>query len=309
MPTAFVLGAGLGTRLRPLTDRMPKPLVPMAHVPLITWAFRHLAAGLSIDRFIVNTHHLPHAYAEAFPDGSFGGMPVIFRHESALLDTGGGLANVRDLLPSSEDIAIYNGDILCDAPLAPLAEAHRQSGASVTLLLRSGGSLRNVVCLPDSHTSTGHATGPIRDIRGLLGAAGPAFQFAGICIASPGFIASLPPADKPFSMILAFVDVLKAGGHLAGVVIDDGLWSDLGTPESLLAAHVGLPDGMFPRYAPIAIPRVHPDASVAPGTLDELSWAGPHCVVPPGCRITRSLLLPGARVEPGTTADSRIFFP
>src|SRR6476620_11025193 len=108
MPTAFILGAGLGTRLRPLTDRLPKPLVPVAHQPLLTWAMRHLASDLGTDRFVINTHHLPDAYTREFPGSGWQGSPLHFRHEPVLLDTGGGLANVRDLLPEGESIAVYN---------------------------------------------------------------------------------------------------------------------------------------------------------------------------------------------------------
>ena len=64
---AFVLGAGLGTRLRPLTEFLPKPLVPVCNRPLINYAFDHLMADLGVSRFLVNTHHCPDAYSEHFP--------------------------------------------------------------------------------------------------------------------------------------------------------------------------------------------------------------------------------------------------
>jgi len=77
---AFVLGAGLGTRLRPLTDDLPKPLVPIFQKPLITFAFDHLIE-LGIGRFIVNTHHLPERFGEAFPGNRYRDHPVEFVHE------------------------------------------------------------------------------------------------------------------------------------------------------------------------------------------------------------------------------------
>src|SRR5260221_425111 len=122
MNKAFVLGAGLGTRLRPLTDQLPKPLIPVFHKPLICYAFDHLLAS-GVREFIVNTHHLPEKYADAFPDSIYKGTPVTFRHEPVLLETAGGIANIADLV-RDESFLVYNGDILTDLPLAPLINEH-----------------------------------------------------------------------------------------------------------------------------------------------------------------------------------------
>ena len=108
-----MLGAGLGTRLRPLTESLPKPLLSVGGRPLITWAFDHcLTAG--VERFIVNTHHCPAAYGEAFPAGHWRERPIIFCHEPLLLDTAGGLKNIEALLAGEGPLLVYNGDILSD---------------------------------------------------------------------------------------------------------------------------------------------------------------------------------------------------
>jgi len=85
---AFVLGAGLGTRLQPLTDHLPKPLVPVFHRPLVCWSFDHLAS-MGADSFVVNTHHLPEKWPEAFPESTHAGRSIEFRHEPVLLETAG----------------------------------------------------------------------------------------------------------------------------------------------------------------------------------------------------------------------------
>jgi NDP-sugar pyrophosphorylase family protein len=298
MPTAFVLGAGLGTRLRPLTDRLPKPLIAVAHEAILVRAFRHLAADLGCDRFVVNTHHRAEEYGKMFPDGTWAGNPVLFRHEPILLDTGGGLTNARDLFPPGETIALYNGDILCDAPLAPLAAAHTRADADATLLLRSSGGLRNVVCAAGDGAGA-YPEGPVLDLRNLRGAEGPRFQFAGIAMIGPRFLDFLPPPGGIFSLIPEITRAIDAGLGIHGVVIDEGVWSDLGTPEALLEAHRFFEKPGFPRHAPEHTPRVHPSAEVAEGTVDEISWVGPGCVVPVGCRIEQSVLLPGARLAAG----------
>jgi NDP-sugar pyrophosphorylase family protein len=87
--TAFVLGAGLGTRLKALTARLPKPLLPVCNEPLITFAFRHLRDS-GVQRFVVNTHWQAHAYAKTFPSNTWDGFPLYFSHESPeVLETAG----------------------------------------------------------------------------------------------------------------------------------------------------------------------------------------------------------------------------
>ena len=134
---AFVLGAGLGTRLRPLTERRPKPLVPLYGKPLITFGFDHLIAS-GITSFIVNTHHCPEAYDQLLPGARYRGFPVEYRHEPILLDTGGGIKNVESFV-GNEPFVAYNGDILTDFPLRPAIDRHLESGNLATMVLRSSG--------------------------------------------------------------------------------------------------------------------------------------------------------------------------
>jgi NDP-sugar pyrophosphorylase family protein len=107
--TAFILGAGLGMRLRPLTEQCPKPLLEIAGRPIITYAMDHLLS-VGVDRFIVNTHHCPDAYLRKFPDRQWNGRPIVFRHEPVLLDSAGGLKNIEDLLEDDQTILCYNAD-------------------------------------------------------------------------------------------------------------------------------------------------------------------------------------------------------
>src|SRR4051812_40672328 len=134
---AFVLGAGLGTRLRPLTDDLPKPLVPIFQKPLITFAFDHLTA-LGVQKLIVNTHHLPERFAEAFPNNGYREIPITFVHEPVRLETGGGIKNIESLL-GREPFITYSGDVLTDTNLQPLIDEHFRRGNDVTLGLRHTG--------------------------------------------------------------------------------------------------------------------------------------------------------------------------
>ena len=142
--TAFVLGAGLGTRLRPLTDTWPKPLLPVRGQPMVAHTFRRLA-GAGAKRFLINTHHAPSRWGECFPGHVWETRPLAYSHEPVLLDTGGGLRALEPLLEAGdESLWLHNGDILASFDLSPLARAHAAApGALATLALRSSGPGRD----------------------------------------------------------------------------------------------------------------------------------------------------------------------
>src|SRR3954447_18435694 len=112
---AFVLGAGLGVRLRPLTDSIPKPLIPIFNKPLITFALDHLIS-VGVSSFVINTHRLADQFTEYFSSGEYSGLPVSLVHEPVLLETCGGIKNAERFLRSGPFIT-YSGDILSDINL------------------------------------------------------------------------------------------------------------------------------------------------------------------------------------------------
>ena len=220
---AFVLAAGLGTRLRPLTETLPKPLVPVGLKPLLTVAFDHLIADLGVEEFIVNTHHCPEAYGGAFPAGEYRGRPLRFRHEPVLLDSAGGIRNIADLLdPTAGTLMVYNGDILTDLPLGPALAQHRAAGNEVTLVLRSLDGPKHVAWDPVS--------GRVLDIRNRL-ATGHLGEYALSCgyLIEPAFLARIS-VGEPASVIPIFLDMIRRGEAIGGALADEGQWRDLGTP-------------------------------------------------------------------------------
>jgi NDP-sugar pyrophosphorylase family protein len=283
--TAFVLGAGLGQRLRPLTDILPKPLIPVFHQPLITHAFDHLMAA-GVREFVVNTHHLPEAYARAFPESTYRGAPIAFRHEAPeRLETAGGIANVRDLL-REKPFVVYNGDILTNLPLEPLIRAHEEEGNLVTLALRSTG--------PALHIGYDEVSGRITDIRNKLGTGNEGTHlFTGIYVCSPEFHEWLTPG-KVESVIPIFLKMIEQGAGLGGVVLDEGHWWDLGSREAYLEAHQALHEQGH------TAPAISAGARIDSGAiLRGLNVVGDDAVVESGAELEDCLLWPGAHVKAG----------
>jgi mannose-1-phosphate guanylyltransferase len=287
---AFVLGAGLGTRLRPLTEGLPKPLVPIFQKPLITFALDHLIEA-GIRRFFVNTHHQPERFVETFPDSSYRGRPIDFHYEPELLETAGGIANIAKSL-SNEPLLVYNGDLLTDLPLAPLLNTHFAEGNVVTLALRFGPGPK--------HIAFDRGTGRVVDIRNQLGTgAAEEFVFSGVDVVDRQFIQRLVPGVKR-SVIPAFLDLIRENEKLGGVVINDGHWWDVGNREAYLQLHRELLTLKFPAYFiddPNWKTPVHNTAAVdQTAQIRGCSVVGAKCRVGAGATLEDTILWPGSQI-------------
>ncbi len=236
---AFILGAGLGTRLRPLTNVRPKPLVPLFHKPMMQYALDR-ALDVGIKDVAINTHHLAPVWEQFFPitqdqvfeglngitsrPSKYKGAKISLFQEDDLLETGGGIKNLENWI-GSDDVLIYNGDIYCSIPLQPLIDLHETGGFEATLILRSDGPAKHLAIEGDR----------VIDIKNTLGKGEGTHQFTGIYAISPKILKRLE-ANKKESIIQAFIE-LASEGKLGAVVVDDGEWFDLGTREMYLDAH------------------------------------------------------------------------
>ena len=287
---AFVLGAGLGTRLKSLTARRPKPLIPVVNRPLISYAFDHLIEA-GVERLVVNTHWRAEAYGTAFPDASHRGVPIAFRHESPdVLETAGGIKNVEDLIGGAPFI-VYNGDILTDLPLAPALAHHAASGNEVTMILRSKDGPLQI--------TLDEGSGRIADIgRRLAPAREPRFLFTGIYLVNPEFLRRIPAATK-ISVVPIFCQMIREHARLGGIVIDDGHWYDLGTREQYLAVHGRISDFRFQ-----ISDWIHPTAHISPGAKIEGATAiGADGRIGEGAHLRDCIIWENAEVAPGAVLE------
>ena len=231
--------------MRPLTDKIPKPLIPVFHKPLLTFALDHFLA-LGISKIGLNTRYLYENFYREFsisseslsPNGentyqalgSYEGHPIHLFREPVHIDSAGALRNARAFLEEGPCL-LHNGDILSTIPLAPLIEHHRKSDSIATLLLRQEGGLKNV-CFNE-------ATNTILDIRGRTKTAAPGslFFYPGIAILEPTLLDWISPKEGPACLINTLLAAMQAGCRVAGLVSREGFATDLGTPETYLKAH------------------------------------------------------------------------
>ena len=283
---AFILGAGLGTRLRPLTEVLPKPLVPIFHEPMANYALRHCQAA-GITDFAINTHHIPTAWNEAYPDHQFNGSPLSFFHEPVLLETGGGIRNIAPFI-GQDSILIYNGDILTDINIQELIAQHEASDNIATLALRSTGENCNVNIHGDH----------ITDMRNLLGNTPGTHQFTGIYCINPEIL-SLIPDENIVSIMPAFIELIHQQ-KLGAVVLDDGDWFDIGNPTAYRAAHQHI---RATRTDAIHLDaKIHPDADIDTDTC----IVGPGANVSAGTTLRNSIVWPGVTLPANSTHDGDI---
>lgn len=288
--TAFVLGAGLGTRLRNLTAQRPKPLIPICNQSLIKFAFDHLISAC-VTKFVVNTHHHPEAYARIFPENDYRGVPIFFRHEESLLETGGGIKNVEDLLEGGPFL-VYNGDILSDLPIGNAIRHHIDAGNEVTLVLRSSGGPPAISFDRNSCRVTDIGQRLHENVPG-------SFLFTGIYVVNPEFFARIPPNEK-ISVVPVFLEMIRRSENPGGIVLDEGDWWDLGTREQYLAVHrhlKNIPNSEF------RIPNwIHSSARIAPtAQISDATAIGENAVIGENAYLSDCILWENVEIAAGSS--------
>ena len=210
-------------RLRPLTEELPKPLIPIFQKPLVTFALDHLI-GVGVNRFVINTHRHPKLFQNFFGAREYAGFPTTLIHEPDLLETGGGIKNAESHL-GSEPFITYSGDILTDMDLQPLIDEHFLRGNDVTLALRET-RFAPSVAFRDHR---------VVDISSRYGVAGN-YDFANIAVWNREIFGRIP-SDRKISFIPIIADWIGQGGKIGGLVMNDGIWFNIGSRAEYLELH------------------------------------------------------------------------
>ncbi|MBI4528281.1 MAG: NDP-sugar synthase [Deltaproteobacteria bacterium] len=241
---AAVLAAGYGQRLRPITEKFPKAMVPVGGRPMIEYSLL-LLKHYGIREIMINLHYLGEIIEEHLKDGSKLGLKITYSREEELLDTGGALLHTRPFL-EKETFVVINSDVIIDLSLSDLLEAHKKRHATATLVLR-----------PDPEADR---YGPIEVGRNLrierfLGYEAPGrsraplskLMFTGVQVLEPRVFAFLEAesslSSRRFSITQAIYPKMLAQGEPLYGYRFDGFWQDLGTAERIKEAESRLQRG------------------------------------------------------------------
>jgi mannose-1-phosphate guanylyltransferase len=222
---AMILAAGFGTRFRPVTYTLPKPLVPLCNRPLIGWAVDALLAA-GIRELIVNLHHLPEPLEQWLRTHYAGVADFEFSFEPEILGTGGGVRKVRALLAAEDEFLLVNGDTIQTVPFDALRSARAQRDAIAALTLRHPpeGDRFTAVYFHDGR------------ITGFGRGTGEPLMFSGSHLISRRIFDYLP--DKDFSGIddEVYQPLIDSSREVVAGVVDDALWFDVGSPRRYMSA-------------------------------------------------------------------------
>ena len=301
---AVLLVGGEGTRLRPLTLRRPKALVPLLNRPLLSYELQLLARH-GITDVILAVGYKADALAASLGNGSQWGVRLTYVEDPIPLGTAGGIGNVRDLLHGH--FVAMNGDLVYDVDLTALVQAHLDSAATMTFCLRHVDDISRfglIPCDPDGWVAQFLEK---RDVDPT----GQNRINSGVYVMSPEVLDAIPPGQTWSSEAQLFPGLLNAGKRLRGYEFShQGYWADVGTRESYLQTSRDLLGGAIPWIAP----EVSSDLSAAIGAavvapvhiaegviIETGATVGPNVTLGPGCHIGTGCILSDCIVWEGVT--------
>lgn len=297
---AVVLVGGFGTRLRPLTNDVPKPMLPVLHRPMIVRLVERLARG-GVTDVVLALGFKPEPFAEAFPDGTHGDVRIHYTVEPEPLDTAGAIAFAARTCGVTDRFVVANGDIVADVDVGDLvrwhADRHERFGTRATLHLTpvDDPSAYGVVEVD--------ADGRVRRFveKPTPGTTDSSLINAGTYVLEPDVVDLVEP-HRRVSIEREVFPALVADHQLAGVATGD-YWLDTGRPEFYLRANLDMLDGL---RGPLDGSPVEPGAVVAPSATLDRAVVSSGATVCDQAHVTRSVLLPGALVGDGATVIDSI---
>jgi mannose-1-phosphate guanylyltransferase len=291
----MIVAAGLGTRLRPLTNLRAKPALPVRGLPLIGYTLA-LLHHHGVREVVINTHHLPETLEAAARAECPDGLALAFSREQTLLDTGGGIRRVADFLRGSDPCLVVGGDMLIDVDLGALLRLHRERGDAVTMLLRE--DPRSA-----SFGSVGvDAGGSVRRIGSrfdLGGGERRAGVYTWVNVVSRRLLATLPQREIFSHFEGWWWPLLQAGARDVRGCFEPCTWEPVGTPEEYLAVN----------RAPLRFPWLDADARArARGVrFDSDCVIGAGASLGAGARLREVVVWEAERVPAGLHAERGVF--
>lgn len=234
---ALLFAAGIGSRLRPLTDAGPKALIPVAGVPLLERALVHLKEA-GCDSFVVNAHHFADQVAGFCGSlaSRYGVKVRVSREDDLLLETGGGLKKAAALLDGNEPFFIRNADVVTDLDLTAMLATHRAASPLATLAVRERKSSRAFL-FDQEGLLVGHADDKIGALRWARKAVPNVrrLSFDGVHVAAPLLLSRLTE-EGVFSIVDSYLRLAGEGAEIRAFDASRWSWFDVGNPEKLAAA-------------------------------------------------------------------------
>jgi mannose-1-phosphate guanylyltransferase len=285
----MLLCAGFGTRLRPLTDTVPKPLMPLCGVPLLRYNFA-LLKNAGVREIVVNTHHLGKAMERGAVEMARQ-LDIdlqVSREEKQILGTGGGVRRAQKMLGEGT-FFLLNGDMIFDVDLAAALAAHRKAGAEATMVLAP---------YPHGATYAAVEVDAQMNVRRIAGRGAPSepslskMHFTGVHVLEPELVARLPADGESDINRIAYVRAIHDGAVVHGF-LQDGYWGDLGAPRSLLRANLDVLERK------VSLARFHPDADPFQGCTAQ----APGVFVHSTAKVESPLRAP-ALIQAGATVAS-----
>lgn len=274
---AVVLVGGEGTRLRPITDTMPKALVPLMDRPILDHVLDHLGRH-GVHEVVLSSSNLESTF-HRFIQRRHGDPKITWITETEPLGTGGAIVNALEALETDEPFFALNGDILTDLDLAAMLATHRDRGAVATISLTHVEDARPFGLVPTD------ADGRVTEFREKPAELVPGDINAGTYVLEPSALASWEPG-RNVSIEREIFPALIADGWSVHGFATDAYWIDLGTPERYLRAHFDLLDGRVdgePEYpAPFVMHH---------GVIDEGASVGRHVVLGIGVSVGRGAVV------------------
>ena len=294
----MLLAAGLGTRLRPLTYEVPKPMMPVLGVPVMEHILRLLARH-GLDDVIANLHYFPEQIERRFGDGSQWGVKLRYSYEEELLGTAGGVRNVRDHF-GDETFLIISGDALTDVDLTALLRRHKEAGGIGTLALKrvEDPSQLGVVIVAEDGRIQGFQEKP--DPAEALSDLGN----CGIYVFEPEIFDYFPDRDFVDWAQDVFPALLAQDVPFYGHEIDD-YWNDIGSIKEFRQGNFDALSGEV--RVEIESGRLNPDAD----WVDEPPvYIGEDCEIGSGVRLTGPVVLgDGCRLGDGAAIRDSVLWP